>query len=569
MKWNMPTSGLWEYAPFYVPVEFDKGAEWALAPFVTSLYAPVYSFRSHLLPPQLLGALFSRASRAKGDLREVFWNEYLKPILHPTDPDSDAREVAAELRKIIEFHYAYPKPPYNTERAYNFFAKWLAQYGDDSIAQMASTNLVVVGLSQPAIKFLEDQRIGVAPIEKSTRYVDYGGKINGQYRYYMDPRIIDWELEREYRQVMDALFAAYADNLPILIDKLQEEYPDEKRLVLEKKAFDVLRGFLPMATLSQVAFHGNAQAFQYMINRCAQHPRGELRWFASVAREALDEEIPAMLLRLDDESTHKYQQELAGRRCRVARIVEREFGAGRPNHRYTDPQVYLVDYDPQGEENIITALLFAEGDSTLSWDEILNRVRAWDNRQRKEVLDAHLKGRTDRWQKVGRALENTFVRFEIIMNAGAYRDLHRHRMHTQERQRFTTHLGYETPPELRHFGLEPTLEDLTERVHALFVRLEEHDPETAQDAVTMFHFMRFYQYQNIRQFFWETELRTIPQGRSDYRWIEQEKFRLLKNVYPLICEYVLIDMKDYDLARRGQEERAKRREEELRGKLQR
>lgn len=567
MDWKMPKNGLWKYAPFYDPAEFSEEAEWALAPFVTDLYAPVYSFRTHLLPPQLLGALFSRASRAKGDLREVFWNEYLKPILYPQDDESEALETSAELRQIIEFHYDHPTPPYNTKRAHRFFARWLAQYGDDSIAQMASTNLVVVGLSQPAIKFLEDQRIGVAPIEKSTRYVDYGGKINGRYLYHMDPHIADWGLEDEYRAVMDALFGAYSENIPILVSRLQEEYPDENESALEKKAFDVLRGFLPMATLSQVAFHGNAQAFKYMIDRCAKHPRGELRWFARAARKALDEEIPAMLLRLDDEPTHKYQRELVSRRRRVARIAEREFGADSPSHCYTEPQVYLVDYDPEGEEKIIAALLFAECDSTTSWDEILNRVRTWDEHQRKEVLDAHFRGRTTRWQKVGRPFENAFVRFEIVMNAGAYRDLHRHRMHTQERQRFTTHLGYETPYDIRRFGLEKVLTNLMERTRVLFLKIEEHDPEIAQDVVTMFHFMRFYQYQNIRQFFWETELRTIPQGRPDYRWIEQEKFRLLQRVYPLLCEYILIDMESYDLARRGQEERSQRKEEELKDKL--
>ena len=32
-------------------------------------------------------------------------------------------------------------------------------------------------------------RLGIAPIEKSTRYVDYSTKVNGQYRYYTDPNL--------------------------------------------------------------------------------------------------------------------------------------------------------------------------------------------------------------------------------------------------------------------------------------------------------------------------------------------------------------------------------------------
>ena len=39
------------------------------------------------------------------------------------------------------------------------------------------------------------------------------------------------------------------------------------------------------------------------------------------------------------------------------------------------------------------------------------------------------------------------MRFEIVMDIGSYRDLHRHRMMTQERQTFSTHHGFATPAE--------------------------------------------------------------------------------------------------------------------------
>ncbi len=51
------------------------------------------------------------------------------------------------------------------------------------------------------------------------------------------------------------------------------------------------------------------------------------------------------------------------------------------------------------------------------------------------------------------------------------------------------------------------------------------------------------------------ELRTIPEGHPDYRVIEQEKFRQLQKVYPLITQFMHVNMDSYDFARRGQEER--------------
>jgi hypothetical protein len=80
--------------------------------------------------------------------------------------------------------------------------------------------------------------------------------------------------------------------------------------------------------------------------------------------------------------------------------------------------------------------------------------------------------------------------------------------------------------------------------------------------------VRFYQYENLRQFFWEAELRTGPQGHPSYRFIEQEKYRLLKDKLPLINGYMLVDMNDYEFARRGTEEAIAAKEEKIKQRLQ-
>ena len=71
----------------------------------------------------------------------------------------------------------------------------------------------------------------------------------------------------------------------------------------------------------------------------------------------------------------------------------------------------------------------------------------------------------------------------------------------------------------------------------------------------------------MRSFFWETELRTIPQGHPDYRKVEQEKARLIQKVYPLIGSYLQVDFNNYDFARRGDPEKIRKKEEALRRSL--
>src|SRR5437868_10446731 len=108
---------------------------------------------------------------------------------------------------------------------------------------------------------------------------------------------------------MDNLFDTYVALLGPLQEWLRDNF-DDKASILEKKAFDTLRGLLPMATLGQVAFRGNAQAFEYLINRTARHPIGELRWLAEEFKRELDKEIPSLLLRLSDEKSKDYQDYL-------------------------------------------------------------------------------------------------------------------------------------------------------------------------------------------------------------------------------------------------------------------
>ena len=52
----------------------------------------------------------------------------------------------------------------------------LVGYGDDSVAQLGGAHIACENISNVAAKILEDARIGIAPLEKSTRYVRFDQK---------------------------------------------------------------------------------------------------------------------------------------------------------------------------------------------------------------------------------------------------------------------------------------------------------------------------------------------------------------------------------------------------------
>src|SRR5207245_9446557 len=56
-------------------------------------------------------------------------------------------------------------------------------------------------------KVLERGRL-MGYLEQSTRYVSYGDKPGGRYRYYHDPDLVDGPHGRRYALAMDGLFDA-------------------------------------------------------------------------------------------------------------------------------------------------------------------------------------------------------------------------------------------------------------------------------------------------------------------------------------------------------------------------
>jgi thymidylate synthase ThyX len=539
-----------DYRPDFSPGQWSERDRYFLEAFASNPDGIISVLRN--LPPEITGALCSRASRASGSLFDVLLKEYIYPII-----EGDDRRLAKDLEETVAFLKDHGfKAILNNQRAQAFYSKWLSQYGDDSIAQITGAHVLVWGISQVAMKFIEDQRIGLEPIEKSTRYVNFGTKAGGRYLYYIPKPDLDRHgLLAEYTATLDHLFDTYVTLLPPLEDWLRKNF-DEKHSILEKKAFDTLRGLLPMATLGQVAFRGNAQAFEYLINRTARHPLGELRWFSKEIKSELDTEIPSLLLRVTDEKSKDYQTYLSSRPAAV-----RDFIGDIPVETGSRAEVRLVEYDPESETKILAGILFQQTHS--SWDDVLSRARGLDEKQRSELLGRYLNRRSARWQKVGRAFENAYLRFEIMMDIGSYRDLHRHRMMTQQRQAFSTFHGYSIPPELQQAGLASPFAEALNRADDLFRKIETIDRDLAQYVVPLAYRMRFYQWQNFRQLFWETELRTVSQGHPDYRFIEQEKYRLVKEKFPLLASFMLVDVNEYAIARRGTEEQIQAKEKRL------
>src|SRR3989338_5332148 len=131
----------------------DAGYEF-LRDIVTDPYGDVYVFTKNA-DPVMVAAAMARLSRSPHDLRKTF---------------------------LREFAHTQGK-----ERAEAFFERVLAGYGDDSVAQLLTLQVVVELASNILTKLLEWGRLA-AYLEQSTRYIFFDQRDDdGNFRFYTPP----------------------------------------------------------------------------------------------------------------------------------------------------------------------------------------------------------------------------------------------------------------------------------------------------------------------------------------------------------------------------------------------
>ena len=546
--------------------KFTKQEAYFIEPFFTNVDKNV--FAAKYLPSEVLGALASRYSRSKKGVRRLFFDEYIKPILEPNLEGADRKSIreAGIMRKELVSFVGYLhehggwEAVVNSRRARDFFARWLAAYGDDSIAQMAGAHLFLENISIVATKYLEDFRIGFAPLEKSTRYVRFDEKIGGRWIYFIDPNLAKSKYGRDYIRLLNLLFSRYSKSIKPLLKYLKRKYPQEKDQsvrayaeTMNAKTYDVLRTYLPSATLTNVGFFGVGQAFEYVITKCLASPLVEIRNLAKEAQVELKKVIPSMVERATSVRGRVYQRYVQSTEKNLEKLTQK-LGFRVQGSGFSEPAVQLVEYDLDAEVKIIASLLYKY--SNLPASEIKRRVGKLTTKQRLEIIKTSTSRRQVRQHRLLRAFENTYYKFDIVANLGAYRDLHRHRMLTQERQRFTTELGYDVPFDLTSAKLDAPYIDAAKKIDNFYRKISQKYPEQAQYVVMLGNRIRWYQWENLRELGWEAELRTGPQGHPDYRVIEQEKIRLVARVHPTLVKALkFVDFSEYDLARRESEKK--------------
>jgi thymidylate synthase ThyX len=496
---------------FGAPESFTPEERARLAPYVTSVDGPVFALVN--LPEVVKGALFARYSRSAKSLRRLFLDEF-------------AGAEAGGTRAVAPASVG-------VQRAESLYERVFLEYGDDSVAQLGGVHLACEGASNVLTKLLEWGRL-MAYLEQSTRYVPYGDRPGGRFRYHVPVEVRGTALEAPFVATLDRAFETYGRWLEPVQAHLRRRYPRQPsdpesvhRNTIRAKALDTLRGLLPAATRSNVGLYGTGQAYEALLLRLRASPLAEARACADLMLAELRKVIPAFLRRVDvPERGGAWSAYLAATRAATEAVAARVLGDAVPEPR---PEVVLTDFDPDGEVKVVAAALYPV--SGLPDDQLLARARRLTPEERAAVLRAYVGARENRRHKPGRAFERTSYRFDVLTDYGAFRDLQRHRLLTLEWQPLGPRHGYAMPEVVEEVGAAGDWRDVMEASAALHDALAEADlAAVAPYAVCMAYRIRFYMEMNAREAMHVLELRTQPQGHPAYRRVCQAMHGLIADV---------------------------------------
>jgi thymidylate synthase ThyX len=528
--------------------EFSESQIKILGRYVTHTSSNIFALRN--LPEVIKGALFSRYSRSSLGLRSLL----LKDFILNEETSFAAISGTQHSQEDLDIE----DQSVATKKAQNFYDRILDGYGDDSIGELGGAHLALENVSMIAAKVIEDARIGGSPLEKSTRYIYFDQKVQGEYLFYKEPILMTSAYRDLYLKTCNMLFDTYSELIPPLTELMEKRFPKEHDVskvaysaAVRAKVLDCLRGLLPASALTNMGVFGNGRFFESLIQKLNGHSLAEMQDIGKKSFEELSKVIPSFVRRA--EPSHKYQRSFLDFQDQVSSELK-QFAI-----RYAEdldsmdhPGLRLLSFDYEGPSKVAAALLFPHSQASLL--DLQEYCRGLSADEMGKIFDSICNNRENRRHKGPRALEHTMFTFEILADFGIYRDLQRHRMLTQDRQMLTCDFGYYVPSEIKDTEIERPYIQALEEAKKAYDTLALELAEEAQYIVPMAYNIHWYFHVSLRELIWLCELRSSPAGHPAYRYIAQEMAKQVSLAVPVFERFFkFVDFEGYELGRLGQE----------------
>ena len=202
------------------------------------------------------------------------------------------------------------------------------------------------------------------------------------------------------------------------------------------------------------------------------------------------------------------------------------------------PLVDLLDDDAL-EIELATTLLY--GHCHYSYRQLRRAVEAAGEARRREIVDLGLRHRGGHDELPRAFSAGQQFRFDILMDIGGFRDMHRHRRCVQIMQDFSTVYGFETPPEVEAAGVRSDYEAAMKCAETAVEKLSacggEEARQNAQYAIPLAFRKRTLFKMDFAEAVYISELRTTPAGHASYRNVAYGMYEAVAAKYPALAKY--------------------------------
>ncbi|MFP5230731.1 MAG: FAD-dependent thymidylate synthase [Acidobacteriota bacterium] len=493
--------------------------------------------------------------------------------VHGADPEVLAYAMAKYSRSALSMKESLRE--ISSQRAEQFLNTFYFQYGHRSIADLAHIAFAVERLSLlAAIVLVDEQRWDGQ--ERSTRYQNF--RKSG---WYMPDFGDDAASATRYRETIDQLFAGYHSVFESVFASLQQQVakPAEMKQetydrTLKARAFDVARYLLPLSTNTSLGQIVNARTLETQVSRLLSYPVAEIRqlgvrlqaaasgpaWnvyaddLAALQKDiaaldpALGERAAALLTREVKTAPTLVKYAAVNEYQRQTREELGQAAAGLLRGEAIEPAplVDLIDDADSLEIDLATTLLY--GQSHYPYRQIRRHVATLEEARRSEIIDLGLRHRGRHDELLREFAAGQALRFDILMDIGGFRDMHRHRRCVQVLQGFTAAHGFAIPEGVPEAGAQPLYEATMQAAHEAYSALAEGSaPEAAESAQYVLPLgtrNRALFKMDFAEALYISELRSAPQGHFSYRKVAWEMYRAVERKHPGLAKYFRVTNAD-------------------------